>query len=183
MQHAAATSQGASAHHGYESMSPAWWRRALPTRLAGSRTVTGGGAQPVGIRSLSSPGRELGEVVVDVQDSGCYVFGRCQGGQGLWSDSSIQKLMYRLGHLDHVPPLGALNPDARETPRIKVNMRPREFQFKIPGYPELANVELGDLILSRVYRVAGWEVVWGSCYESEAEGLVRHFKIIPLTGE
>ncbi len=82
------------------------------------------------------------------------------------------------------PSLGALNSDADKLPRIRVTLGGEEFPFQIYGYSEhRPDRELDGVILDPEYREAGWCVIWGPAFESESEGLVRKFKLSPVTPE
>lgn len=128
--------------------------------------------------------RDLGEVVVPLTGSAKFLFGRDETGQVLHFDGSMTNAMIMAGHVDRIPPLGALNHDERVLPRIKISLGGDEFPFRVYGYSEQRpDRELDGVILEPSYREHGWCVIWGPSYQSESEGLVRMFKLSPVTPE
>lgn len=128
--------------------------------------------------------REVGAVVSDLIGSDDCLFGRTEGNQALYFDGDVQLAVVHSGYLDRVPPLGALNRDTDNLPRIRFTLGGEEFPFRIYGYSEhRPDRELDGVILDPEYREAGWCVIWGPSFESEAEGLVRKFKLSPVTPE
>lgn len=126
--------------------------------------------------------REVGAVVADLVGTEDCLFGRIEGGQVLHFDGIVQRAMIYSGYLDRVPPLGALNREREVLPRIRITLGGEEFPFRIYGYSEhRPDRELDGVILDPVYREAGWCVIWGPSFESEAEGMVRKFKLSPVT--
>lgn len=128
--------------------------------------------------------REVGAIVADLTGTEDCLFGRTEGGQALYFDGDVQRAMIHSGYLDRVPPLGALNRDTDKLPRMRVTLGGEEFPFRIYGYSEhRPDRELDGVILDPEYREAGWCVIWGPAFESESEGLVRKFKLSPVTPE
>jgi hypothetical protein len=59
-----------------------------------------------------------------------------------------------------------------------------ELPFRVYGYSEQRpDRELSGVILDPCYREHGWCVIWGPSYQSESEGMVRMFKLSPVTPE
>ena len=128
--------------------------------------------------------REVGAVVSELTGSSNGLLGRTECGQALHTDSSVQRAMIHSGYLDRTPPLGALHRDTSKLPRIKFTLGGDEFPFRVYGYSEhRPNRELDGVILDPFYRENGWCVIWGPSCESLTEGLVRMFKLSPVTPE
>ena len=126
--------------------------------------------------------REVGGIVSELTGTEDCLYGRTEGGQVLHFDGNVQRAMIHSGYVDRIPPLGALNRDTGKLPRIRVTLGGEEFPFRIYGYSEhRPDRELAGVILDPEYREAGWCVIWGPAFESEAEGQVRKFKLSPVT--
>jgi hypothetical protein len=127
--------------------------------------------------------REVGAVVSELPGSSDGLFGRTESGQVLHFDGDVQRAMIHSDHLDRIPPLGALH-TSEKLPRIKFTLGGEEFPFRIYGYSEhRPDRELDGVLLDPHYRENGWCVIWGPSFESESEGLVRMFKLSPVTPE
>jgi hypothetical protein len=80
--------------------------------------------------------------------------------------------------------LGRSTGDAAKLPRIKSTLGGEESHFRIYGDSgHRPDRELDGDILDPFYRENGWCVILGPSFESESEGLVRMFKLSPVTPE
>jgi hypothetical protein len=121
----------------------------------------------------------VGEVVVPIKRSSCFLWGRDEGGQMVHLDGAVQRAMIASGYCQHMPPLGALNRNEQLLPRdLRFTLGGDEHPFRVFGWAEhRPNREIEVDLLEPFYRESGWRVEWSPEFMSEKDGYVRTFRL------